>query len=250
MYLMFISANKARKIFIFIVAFVLLFRPTTASADSLDQSNTSAIIDGRVVNASHDTQFLAQQFYPSSAGELTRIVLKLSKFSDGNPTGNIWVEIWSNSDENSPLARIKESSFPVSANTITAFWPTQTQEVTFTWNDCLTLTHDSSYWIVIKGDYPYTVTNGIIVNEAQTDYGVEQYFNGIAWEYIDRHFWFEQYVGTCVSPTLSPKLTVIKIVENNNGGTATVNDFNLKVGDTSVVSGEVNSFSAGTYTAR
>ena len=51
----------------------------------------------------------------------------------------------------------------------------------------------------------------------------------------------------CREPA-DPKLTVTKIVNNNNGGTAVFSDFPLFVGSSSVVSGVQNTFPAGTYT--
>ena len=52
--------------------------------------------------------------------------------------------------------------------------------------------------------------------------------------------------GLAIPP--SPKLTVIKQVIKDNGGTANVEDFTLKVGLTTVVNGETNTFDVGTYT--
>ncbi|MFA6145960.1 MAG: hypothetical protein WC697_01335 [Patescibacteria group bacterium] len=48
-------------------------------------------------------------------------------------------------------------------------------------------------------------------------------------------------------PPTKGTLTVTKVVVNDNGGNAIVNDFNLKVGATIVVSGDANDFTAGTY---
>ncbi len=47
---------------------------------------------------------------------------------------------------------------------------------------------------------------------------------------------------------IQPKLTVTKVVINDNGGTKIVADFPLFVGATSVTSGVQNGFNAGTYT--
>lgn len=54
---------------------------------------------------------------------------------------------------------------------------------------------------------------------------------------------------TCVitNNDKAPKLTVVKDVSNQNGGTLEVSDFPLYVGDVLVVSGETNEFNAGTY---
>ncbi len=45
----------------------------------------------------------------------------------------------------------------------------------------------------------------------------------------------------------NPKLTITKVVINDNGGTKVVADFPLSVGQTSVTSGQQNTFNAGTY---
>ncbi len=54
---------------------------------------------------------------------------------------------------------------------------------------------------------------------------------------------------TITNNDIGPKLTVTKIVVNDNGGTKAVPDFSLFVDDQSVTSGEENIFDAGTYTA-
>ncbi len=59
--------------------------------------------------------------------------------------------------------------------------------------------------------------------------------------------------GNTVSCTINnndiqPKLTVTKVVVNNNGGTKVVSDFPLWVNATGVTSGVQNGFNAGTYT--
>ena len=56
-------------------------------------------------------------------------------------------------------------------------------------------------------------------------------------------------VSTCihVPPPTTGSLTVTKEIINDDGGTATVSDFTLKVGDTTVINGVVNDFVADTY---
>ncbi len=56
--------------------------------------------------------------------------------------------------------------------------------------------------------------------------------------------------ATCVitNDDIAPKLTVTKVVTNDNGGTGIVSDFPLSVGATPVVSGAQNTFNAGSYT--
>jgi len=57
-------------------------------------------------------------------------------------------------------------------------------------------------------------------------------------------------VTTCTfSNTLQPsKLTVTKLLPNDNGGTAVVGNFTLNVGSQTVVSGQQNDFASGDYT--
>jgi len=57
-------------------------------------------------------------------------------------------------------------------------------------------------------------------------------------------------VKTCTieNVDVQPKLTVTKVVVNDNGGTKVVTDFPLFVGNTSVKSGAQNGFNAGAYT--
>lgn len=52
---------------------------------------------------------------------------------------------------------------------------------------------------------------------------------------------------TITNDDIQPKLTVTKVVINDNGGTAVVSDFPLFVGQTSVTSGTQNGFNAGHY---
>ena len=54
---------------------------------------------------------------------------------------------------------------------------------------------------------------------------------------------------TITNNDIQPKLTLVKTVINNNGGTKTVADFPLFVNTTSVTSGVANGFDAGSYTA-
>ncbi len=58
----------------------------------------------------------------------------------------------------------------------------------------------------------------------------------------------ESAICTIKNDDIQPKLTVTKIVVNNNGGTKVIADFPLNVGGVSVNSGEQNSFNAGSYT--
>jgi|GEM_PF-5534632 len=48
-------------------------------------------------------------------------------------------------------------------------------------------------------------------------------------------------------PPTQGSVTVTKVVTNDNGGTAVVSNFTLKVGDTNVTSGAANNFNPGTY---
>lgn len=52
---------------------------------------------------------------------------------------------------------------------------------------------------------------------------------------------------TITNSDSQPLLLVTKIVINDNGGTAVVSDFTLRVGNTTVISGQKNNFDAGNY---
>jgi hypothetical protein len=54
---------------------------------------------------------------------------------------------------------------------------------------------------------------------------------------------------TIVNDDIQPKLTLVKTVVNDNGGTLQIADFPLFVGTTGVTSGVATGFDAGTYTA-
>src|SRR3989344_1881358 len=57
----------------------------------------------------------------------------------------------------------------------------------------------------------------------------------------------QDYTCTITNNDIAPKLTVTKVVINDNGGTKIVSDFPLYVGETQVTSGAQNTFSAGAY---
>ncbi len=57
----------------------------------------------------------------------------------------------------------------------------------------------------------------------------------------------ESKTCTITNDDIQPTLTVIKVVDNTNGGTLTIGDFPLFVGLVSVVSGDINAFDAGAY---
>lgn len=59
----------------------------------------------------------------------------------------------------------------------------------------------------------------------------------------------ESKTCTLTNSDIQPKLTLIKHVTNNNGGSKVVSDFPLFVNATSVISGVSNGFDAGSYTA-
>lgn len=59
----------------------------------------------------------------------------------------------------------------------------------------------------------------------------------------------EEATCTITNDDIQPKLTLIKVVENNYGGTLGVSNFPLFVGTTEVVSEESNGFNSGTYIA-
>lgn len=58
----------------------------------------------------------------------------------------------------------------------------------------------------------------------------------------------ENATCTITNDDIQPKLTVTKVVNNDDGGTATVANFPLFVGGTQVISGTQNGFDAGNYT--
>ncbi len=58
----------------------------------------------------------------------------------------------------------------------------------------------------------------------------------------------ETKICTIVNDDVAPKLTVNKVVVNDNGGTKEISDFPLFVNETSVTSGVENNFNAGEYT--
>ena len=112
--------------------------PTTNNYFELRYSSTIAV---RV----------AQQFIPAHSGYVNKVELQLLKKAD--PTGNMWISIWSDNGSDLPSAQIGSASNTVDIATVTDTTPPgETILFTFAGTDAL-VTASTKYWIVLEGDY-------------------------------------------------------------------------------------------------
>ncbi len=92
------------------------FRTRTTSAYSTDQAQVTAAAAGIALRDAAARTGLAQSFKPDYSLPVARIALSLKK--TGTPTGNIWVELWSDSP-GSPDAQLLSDSAVIDISTLT-----------------------------------------------------------------------------------------------------------------------------------
>ncbi len=119
----------------------------------LDQSYTHASNDWWDVRYSTTRWYEAVQFTPTVSAKVGQVKVNLKK--DGTPTGNIWVEIWSDNGSNLPLAYIGKSN-----NQNVASLSTSETEVTFAFTTPVgPLTSGTKYHIAVFGDWTVDGSN-------------------------------------------------------------------------------------------
>lgn len=97
----------------------------------------------------------AQQFTPTQSGSVDQADIKIYKA--GTPTGNIWVEIWSDNGSDLPNAQLGGDSNVVDVSTLGA---ADGAFVTFTWSSNLPpIVASTKYWLVWDGDFAESATD-------------------------------------------------------------------------------------------
>jgi hypothetical protein len=92
------------------------FRTRTTSAYTTDQAQTTAAAAGIALRDAAARTGLAQSFKPAYSLPIARVALSLKK--TGTPTGNIWIELWSDAP-GSPSAQLLSDSAVIDISTLT-----------------------------------------------------------------------------------------------------------------------------------
>ena len=174
---------------------------------SYDKSNSN---NAKLLRFSTNTNVkIAQKFIPSVTGEVDNINLELTK--TGSPTGNMWVEIWT--DSSNPSSITGSASDNVDVSTISASTGSWKN---FSWSSGHpSLTASTGYWIVITGDQAFAHPTYADYINVRYDNSSPTYANG-HWSIFNGTSWtsdtnvdvvFEQYTLDAVS--FVPKITII-----------------------------------------
>lgn len=105
--------------------------------------------DNRPFRDDADRLALGQQFTPTVTGGVCRVDVRLWK--SGTPTGDVWIEIWSDTGADLPNAQIGGDSSTVDVTTLNSTSGTATFE-SFTWVADPAITSGTKYWIVVSSD--------------------------------------------------------------------------------------------------
>lgn len=121
------------------------FRTRTGTGYTADQTHTTASGSGNALRDAAARTGLGQSFVPDYSLPLARVALKLKK--TGSPTGNLWVEIWSDAP-GAPSAQMLSDSATVDVSTLTGSYAS----VNFDFATPVPLVAGTTYWIVLQGD--------------------------------------------------------------------------------------------------
>lgn len=163
---------------------------------TLDQSNTATVTGGNGIRyQASDGNFLAGiQFVPTRTQKIVEAHLTLGKMSGGTPTGNMWVEIYSDNGSNVPNTQTGADSATVACNTVTGVYNVAPQEITFTWSTGIDLTSGTKYWLVFNADYTYSGTNDIVICTNGTAYqSTMRLKQNSSWTDSGAYGWFKEY---------------------------------------------------------
>ena len=147
------------------------FRTRTAAAYSTDQSEATASAAGNALRDDAARTGLAQGFKPDYSLPIARVTLSLKK--TGTPTGNIWVEIWT--DATTPSAQLLADSAVVDISTLTGSFA----GITFDFTTPIPVVAGTQYYIVLQGN---NTIDG--ANYAQWEHsGSNSYADGGPWKH-------------------------------------------------------------------
>jgi hypothetical protein len=171
---------------------------------TLDQSYDKSNIDNISATryASPEIVYRGHQFTAGASGVINKINLALGK--NGSPTGNVWVEIWSDNGSDTPNSIIGGASSTKNVSTLsTSDATTRRSEAwdEFTWSSNYpTVVSGTKYWIIIAGNTTFSNTNYIRVyndNSSPTSSGIDKtYTTGTGWGSTDStDIVFEDYLN-------------------------------------------------------
>lgn len=131
---------------------------TDASSSYVLQNNRDETVDNRVglnitTSGIYEITRLAYPFTPTSNFSISKVELELRKVN--SPTGNIWVEIWSDNGSDDPNAQIGDDSSTIAASSLS----TSDNYESFTFGTPISLTSGTKYWIVLTSDRSLDDTN-------------------------------------------------------------------------------------------
>ena len=171
---------------------------------TLDQSSTTPPDIPYYLNHNHEP---AQTFTAGTTADIGKVIVKLYK--NGNPSGNVWLEIWADGTT-APDTKIATSG-SIDVSTITP--DTGGSDYSFFFDSGTTLNNGSKYWIIADVDYGYSETDFVgnrLKNEGTYAGGNTFYFDTI-WIPTVWDFYFLEYTQPEPTPTPSPSPAIINI---------------------------------------
>ena len=135
---------------------------------------------------------VAQGFMPLYSGSITSVSLYGKKV--GSPTGNMWVQIQTDSS-----GKPSNSSLGQSANVDVSAFPTSNGWLTtFTFSSPVSVTGGTQYHIVAMGDFAISSTNYMTLYSTNSDVYKRGYYNyryNAAWTSLTaRNLYFREYI--------------------------------------------------------
>jgi len=163
-----------------------LYKPT--ATDNLKDSR-DVVVDNRVGLSKTGQSLLAYPFTPTENYDLSKIAVQLRKVN--SPTGNMWVEIYSDNGSGDPLTQIGIDSSALDVSGIS----TSDTYYTFTFTTPISLTLGTKYWIVLNDDRGVDNTNYIEwCGNVEVLTARGHYYDDAVWSYWnDVNFNFKTY---------------------------------------------------------
>jgi len=181
-----------------------LYSPSTSD---ILKDNRWVAVDNRVGLSRTFSTLLAYPVTPSTSFPLSKIDIQLNKVN--TPTGNMWVEIWSDNGSDDPLAQIGIDSSILDVSTVGS-----DTTHTFTFSTPITLISGTKYWIVLNDnrgtdDVNYIEWCGNIATLTTKGH----YYNGAVWyNWNDVTFNYKLYSIQINNMTLVSNVTVAEAV--------------------------------------
>jgi len=191
--------------------------------DRLVDANSSKDVNGLTVTRKIRHEYgssliscvnLAQSFLSTKSGPLTGF--ECSIFRTGNPIGNAWVSIQSNTASGNPSGVYLARSRSINVQRIsTVSGPAS--RIRFIFDTCANVVSGNSYWAVIEGDYPtshFPGENHIALFGVTS--GVTSYVDGTAKNFLSNTNTWVVANAAGFNPAGPPDLYFRTFVEANN----------------------------------